>query len=125
MGALSDHHRRKVSSASSHRSNEEGRSGLSVNPGAGRGLAPHLVMLVAAVLIGGALGVAYQQLHERHPNPNQVKQGKTEPAAVANDAAVVGTDASILDFVWDVKDQGVLGAGIFGGGRGRCDQRKG
>lgn len=83
----------------------------------GRGLAPHLMMLVAAVLIGGFLGLAYQQLHEKHPGAGKEKQVKSEPVNTVVDGKM-GKGATIPEVIWDVKsDRGVLGAGIFGGGR--------
>eukprot|EP00243_Klebsormidium_subtile_P003732 TRINITY_DN17320_c0_g1_i1.p1 TRINITY_DN17320_c0_g1~~TRINITY_DN17320_c0_g1_i1.p1 ORF type:complete len:229 (+),score=28.00 TRINITY_DN17320_c0_g1_i1:718-1404(+) len=117
MGASSDYHRRKLSSASSNRLNEEGRAGGSSASGSGRGLAPHLMMLVAAVLIGGVLGLAYQQLHEKHPSAGQGKQLKSEPVVAVVDGGS-GKDVTMPEVVLDLKsDRGVLGAGIFGGGR--------
>ncbi|GAQ84827.1 hypothetical protein KFL_002080040 [Klebsormidium nitens] len=113
MGALSDHHRRKLSSASSNRLSEDGRMGGSFASSSGRGLAPHLMMLVAAVVIGGVLGLAYQQLHEKHPSGGNGKELKSEPVVTAENGGL-----EMDKVVWDLnRDRGVLGAGIFGGGR--------
>lgn len=117
MGAVSDYHRRKLSSASSNRLSEEGRMGGSSASSSGRGLAPHLMMLVAAVFIGGLLGLAYQQLHEEHSGAGKEKQVKSEPVVMVVDGKM-GKGIKIPEVVWDLKsDRGVLGAAIFGGGR--------
>jgi hypothetical protein len=130
MGALSDHYRRKVGSASSTRLNEQDRSATASSAGGGRAIAPHLLMLVAAVLIGGALGLAYQHLNQAHPGVNKGKHVRVKPAemklAGSEGAELLGGDVEVPETVWDVSsDRGVLGAGLFGSSRGVAAEEQG
>jgi hypothetical protein len=127
MGALSDHYRRKVGNASSTRLNEQDRSSTASSAGGGRAIAPHLLMLVAAVLIGGALGLAYQHLNQAHPGVNKGKHVRVKPAETgAEGAELLGGDVEVPETVWDVSsDRGVLGAGLFGSRRGVAAEQQG